>query len=548
MKNFLFLLIVVAATVGFAPKSFSEKKWPTPNTNAPIGGTMVRNFAGEPQTLHPISSADVYGRYVHEYVMDTLLFQGESSWDYVPRLAEKYEVSKDGKVFTFHLRKNATWHDGKPVTTEDVKFSFDAIFEPAYNAAHLRSYFESFNKVEIVDTHTIKFYAKESYALNLDALGTTLIIMPKHIYSNVEKSKNMNRELVGCGPYKLEKYERGNRIVLKRNESWYGFTSNDWKGRYNFNTLIMRFVLDTNVEMEMLKKGDLDFSYPITAEAYATKTSGEPWGKKVFAVKAENDRFKSYGFVGWNMRNELFKEKNVRRALAMLMNRDEMNNKFRYGLSELARGPVFNRSPYASAKVKAIPFDPKKASEMLAKAGWKDTDKNGLLDKMINGKKYEMKFTVVYANKDTEKYLTIYKEDLKKAGVEMELKFLEWTSFSKLLDEGKFDAITMAWGGTSDWDPKQIWYSTNAVPGGSNFVAYNNPKVDKMIDVARIEPNKAKRIKLLQEVYEQIAEDAPYVFLFNNKYELYAHSSKIQKPGDAYKVDIGHQSWWSTAP
>ncbi len=127
----------------------------------------------------------------------------------------------------------------------------------------------------------------------------------------------------------------------------------------------------------------------------------------------------------------------------------------------------------------------------------------------------------------------------------MELKYLEWNSFLKLLDEGNFDAAALAWGANDiDWDPKQIWHSSSAVVGGSNFINYKNPQVDKLIDEARLTIDKKKRVQTLQKVYEMIADDAPYVFLFNPKFVFYAHSSSTGLPGDTLRFGLGNNFWW----
>lgn len=516
------------------------------NANAPVGGTFTRNLGGEPPSIHPITYEDLYGAYVLGYVMDTLAQRNPETNEFEPRLAEKWEISKDQKTYTFFLRKDATFHDGKPVTAEDVKFSLDALRDPAYKAADKLPYYEGIAKVEVVDTHTVKFHVKDTYFQNFISMAE-LYVLPKHVYSDVEKSKKMTKAAVGAGPYILDKFERGQRIVLKRNPTWYGYNTPAWKGSNNFATVILRFVKEAAVSFEMIKKGELDYEV-LTAEYYVKKAEGAPWGQTVFKNKVENKSPKSYGFVGWNFRREMFQDKNVRIALAHLMNREEMNQKFRYGMSDMATGPTYRMSEYASKKVKALEFNPKLAAELLAKAGWKDSNKDGILDKTINGKKVDLRFSLMYANKDFEKYWTLYKEGLKKAGVEMDLKYLEWNSFLKLLDEGNFDAAALAWSGTFEWDPKQIWHSANAVPGGSNFIAYKNAEVDKLIDQARMEVNKGKRIEKLNKVYELIAADAPYAWLFNDKYAFYANSNKVAKPADTFAFDVGFDYWWTKAP
>ena len=547
LGSLLSVIMLAGAIHAETKPALAGAKWAEINVNAPKGGNFIRNFSAEPPTVHPIMYSDVYGAYLNgDYCSDTLLTQDLNTYEWKPRLAEKWEISKDNKVFTFHLRKDAFFHDGKPVTAEDVKFSFDAIFIKEFMAADKIPYYESISKVEVLDPLTIRFHAKDTYFQNFSSVAT-LFVIPKHVYSDVAKAKDMTRTLVGAGPYVLEKFERGQRIVLKRFDKWYGINDPMWKAESNFQTITIRFIKDAAVETESVKKGDIDFAWPIRPEDYV-KADGPMFGKTVHKVEAENSSPKSYGFIGWNLKRDMFKDRDTRLALAYLFNREEMNKKFRYGKSILASGPTYIQSEYADPSVKAIPFDPKKAQELLAKAGWKDTDKKGVLSRMIDGKKVDFKFTLNHANKDSEKYFTMYKEDLKKAGIDMEIKFMEWNSFIKMLDDGSFDVVSLGWSSGIDWDPKQTWHSSSAVPGGSNFINYKKPEVDKLIDAARVEVDRKKRIQMLRKVYKTIADDAPYVFMFNNKYDSYFVSDKVARPGDTFHFDVGHRFWWSKQP
>lgn len=545
------VLVISIFVVGLAVGDFAhsaskaaakEISYTMGSTSAVSGGNLVSSLRAEPPTIHPITSTDYYADVIKSSVLDTLLVHDYDNYEWKPRLAEKWEISKDGKTFTFYLRKNAFFHDGKPVTAEDVKFSLDAIFEPKYEAAHMIPYYEQIEKAEIVDPYTIKFYAKDQYFLNFDTVAT-MYIKPKHIYSDVEKSKKMNKELVGSGPYVLHKFDKGQKIVLKKFDKWYGNELPLYKGIYNFEYLTYRFVKEDNVRIEMLQKGDLDYD-SLTPEQYVKKTEGAPWGDTLIKSKVENRKGKGYRYIGWKMDHEIFKDRNVRVAMAHLMNREEMNQKFRYGMSVLATGPVDLHSDYASPNVKPFEFNPKKAQELLTKAGWKDSDKDGILDKQINGKKVDFKFSLIHANKDYEKYLTFYKEDLKKAGIEMEIKFLEWNSFVKALESRNFEAVHLAWTTKVDWDPKQIWHSSSAVAGGSNHIGYKNKEVDDLIEKARRTMERKDRIPILRQVYEKIASDAPYLFWFNEKNEFYANHKKIGRMQDTYKYDVGTDYWW----
>lgn len=277
------------------------------NSKAPQGGTYTFNLGAEPPTIHPITYIDVSGQKVQTWAVDSLAERDIDTYEWVPRLAEKWEIAKDGNSFTFWLRKNAFFHDGTPITAEDVKFSFDAIFEDKYKAADKRPYYENLAKVEVIDSHTVKFYVKSPYFQNFES-AAGLSIIPKHVYSDVEKSNKMNREIVGSGPYVVSKFDKGQKIVLKKFDKWYGNSDPTQNGSYNFDTINLRFVQDENVALEMLKKGELDYDL-LTAEQYSKRTEGPPFGKTVIKYKERSKLPKGYGFIGWNMKNILFKDK-----------------------------------------------------------------------------------------------------------------------------------------------------------------------------------------------------------------------------------------------
>ncbi|MBX9769205.1 MAG: peptide ABC transporter substrate-binding protein, partial [Bdellovibrionales bacterium] len=405
----------------------------------PQGGTMNLNLDAEPTTLNPVSSSDLYASQVQSYVMESLCEVNEDTYEIEPGLAEKCEASPDGKTFTFVLRQGLKWHDGQPITMEDVKFSYDVIFDNKFPTAHKRPYLEAIEKYEVLDPRTIRFTAKTKYFRNYDSIAALLSIVPKHIYSDSTK-KGLGKELIGSGPYKLAEYEKGKRIVLEKHKDWWGYSDPRFKDkRNNVDKVIFRFVKEDSIQIEMLKKGDLDYM-AMSPEIFEKKAVGEEFGKTILKVKTENKSPKPYGFVGWNLRNEMFQDKNVRIALAHLVNRPLMIEKFRFGMSLPATGPWYQQSEYANPNVKPIPFDVKKASDLLKKAGWVDSDKNGILDKTVGKEKREFRFQLIYGNQDTEKYWTMYKEDAKQAGVEIELKLVEWNTMVKLMDEGKFDA------------------------------------------------------------------------------------------------------------
>lgn len=514
-----------------------------PNVSAPQGGELVYNLIGEPNSLNPISSMELASHRVFSLTFDTLANYNVNTNEMEPHLAEKWEVLNDGKEYLFYLKKNTKFHDGKPVTAEDVKFSFDVIYDSRFEGAYQRPFYENIQMVEVVNQNTVKFIVKQKYFKNFDQVAT-LMILPKHIYGDPAKAKRFNRELIGAGPYKLDKFIKGDKIILKKFNNWYGNSENTFKGLYNFDKMVLRFIKDETLSIEMLKKGEIDYT-PFRAEAYELKAIGDIWGKSILKVKYQNMEPKSWYFYGWNFKNPLFKSKNARLALTHLMDREAMIKKYFFGYAIPAVAPIWFQNDSAPKGLKPLLYDFKKAQNLLKEDGWEDSDKNGILDKIVDGKKVEFKFTLLHPNKEYEKFHTWFQEDLKKAGIIMEVKFLDWSVFEPLVLESKFDVVAMAWGGgDQDPDPKQLWHSSSNIKGGANFINYSNIEVDKWIDEARAELDRPKRIKLIQKIYEKIAEEAPYTWWFNPTHEFYGVNSKIKRPADALKYRQGHISWW----
>jgi len=519
------------------------------NPKAPFGGDFKINLEEAPTTLNALASSDGYASEVQSYIMESLLTRNSDTMEWEPGLAKEWTIAKDGKSFEFTLRDGVKWHDGKPLTIEDVKFSFDAIMDPkdTYKTAHLKSYYENIKSAEITGPNKIKFTVGTLYFNNFTMVAG-LTVVPMHLYKNPskEQEKILNKTLVGTGPYMLKEFDRAKRIVLTANPNWWGRTAPHLKGTNNFQTLTMRFIKDSTISINSMENGELDF-LALSPDEYAQKTNGPKWGKSVKKVKASNKMVTGYTFVGFNLTNPMFKSVKTRQAIVNLFDRKKMIEKLLFNYSIPSTGPVYQASDYADPTVKPIPFDPKVALKALTEDGWKDTDGDKILDKMIDGKKVQLSFTILEPSPDFVKYLTTFQEDAKKVGVDVQIKVVEWNAFIKLLDERKFEAVRLAWGGGDlDWDPKQIWHSESIANAGSNFVQYNNPKVDKLIDEARLIMDKKQRIVKLREVFRTIAADVPYIFLFNNKFRFYAHSDRVGREKDVYTYAIGKEYWWLT--
>lgn len=512
---------------------------PLGNPAAPREGEFVIQRGGEPPSLNPITSEGHSAVDIEFNIIEPLLRLSEEDLSWRPCLAERWSVSADGKTYEFQLRKNATWSDGRRVTSADVKFSFDVIFDSHFPTAHMRPYYQGLKSVEIVNARTVRFHARDSYFGNFIS-SAGLPVVPQHIYEDASRGPFLNDTLTGSGPYKIATWQKGVRIVLERNPRWWGWSDPESAGLYNPSRLVFRFVGSETLALSMLKKGQLDFM-PLSSDAYSMKTGGSPWGHSVFKVRAQNLYPKASRFVALNLDRPVFRDLRVRRALSLLVDRKTLIDKFKYGMAVAAAGPWYRQSPYADKNVPADPFAPAEALKLLREAGWQDTDDDGYLEK--DGR--PLNFTILTSNREAERYLTVFQEDAKLAGVKVHVRLTDGSLLAGRIDRRDYDALEIGWGGgLVDFDPKPMWHSQSIGPGGNNFSGLRDTHVDKLIEQARHTPAREKRIPLMKELYRRIASQVPCLFVFNEDSEFYAVSARAGRPRDTFRFEVGMRYWW----
>ncbi len=513
---------------------------PIGNPNAPKGGTFTVGFPGYPKDILFYLGFDEFSSGINSVTFDSLLDQDPNSYDFIPLLAESWTISPDKKIFTFKLNKEAKFSDGKPVTAEDVKFTWDVIMK-SKKTGPMQSVLSSFQSCEVVEPLTVKFTAKTVHFKNLEKVAG-LLILPKHFYSTGDFDKAFHSKLLGSGPYVLESLKTNERIILRRNEKYWAANLYQNIGRYNFDRIIYRSVPDYTVQHEMFKKGELDYFYFLSSKMWATETLEGPYAKGyITKVKAENlAPFGTQGIV-WNLRRPLFQDRRVRIALTHLMNRDQWIKELFYNNYISATGPVAVNSEFHSPKNKPIPFDPKAAQKLLKEAGWAPGS-DGILKK--DGKSFE--FELLTDSKSSERYLTRYQEDLKKAGIKMNIRVADWATAIKLTDDWQFDAKEQARG--RDIDPGDFavaWGSAEADKKGSaNSPGYKNTEVDKLAEEIDRTFDKKKRIEMVKKIDELIGYDQPISFSWEPTYFRIAHWNKVSYPNN--KAYTKYSNWLSS--
>ncbi|MCP3968469.1 MAG: hypothetical protein GY750_18915 [Lentisphaerae bacterium] len=443
-----------------------------------------------------------------------------------PLMAKSWSVSKDKLVYTINLRKGILWHDftdpvtGKlwknvEVTAEDFKFYLDVINNKDTNCAAYRVYYHDIDKFEIINKYKFKVYWKKRYFRSLE-LTLGLSPLPRHLYyaykgpfdgKKFNEDHKRNRMIVGCGPYRFLRWEKDRRIIFVRNEKYFGKSLGIMPPiKYR----VLEIIKHPNTQFQALISEKVD-RLGLTPEQWVNRTNTKEFGKDGF-LKKYKYLSRTYAYIGYNLKNPIFTDSRVRRAMTYLINRKKILSEIYHGLGKIVTGPFFYDSPYYDKSIKPYEFNVEKAKQLLADAGWKDTNDDGVLEK--NGKKFEFTFMQVANSTTQQKMLPIIKEDLAKAGIEMHIQSMEWSIYIQRLEQKNFDVCCLAWTLPYESDPYQVWHSSQADKKySSNHISFKNAEADRLIEEIRRTFDVKKRIKLCHKFQQLLHEEQPYTFL-----------------------------------
>lgn len=459
------------------------------------------HLGSEPGHLNPITSTEAVASSINQHIYETLLDRDYDTAELIPQLAESWTISGDRLRYRFRIRKGVLWSDGVELTADDIVYSFKTIKDPKVACAPLKVYYIDVRDVRKIDRYTVEFRYSKRYFRALEICGT-IPIVPKHVFgdgTDFNTHKN-NRFPVGTGPFRFERWDTGKRIVLVRNERYKGKAP-------DLHRIVYRIVAEPNIALQMVKKGELDVM-SVRAIQWVRQTNSEKFRKGFHKLEYY---LPTYNYIGWNAARPLFADRRVRLAMTHLVNREAILDKLLFGIGEIVTGSSYIYSKGYDKSIRPWPYDPAKARDLLARAGWRDTDGDGILDR--NGKKFSFTFTMPSGSKFAERLGTIMKEDLSKAGIEMDINRYEWAVFVQKLHQRDFDAVTLAWSLSWEDDPYQLWHSTQ-VAGGSNFCSFKNAEADDIIIRLREEFDEKKRVGMYHRFHRILHEEQPYTFLY----------------------------------
>ncbi len=451
-------------------------------------------------------------------------FNGTPFLDVEPPVDEKIRAvyvkeilppTEQNPVLIFHLRPNVKFHDGHVFDAGDVKFTYDAILNPA-NLSPRLSDFEPVKQVQVIDPLTVRIVYKRLYS---PALGTWgMGILPEHLLNRkvlLKEAKaagippdkfsirqsSFNRHPVGCGPFLFNEWKSDQFIALSAFDHY-------WEGAPHYQKFFLRIIPDLLTQEMEFYSGTLD-SYDVQPHQVARLEKDKRF--QCFS----GDSF-GYTYIGYNMRRAPFNDVRVRTALSMAIDVNKMIDYVLYKQAERITGPFVKQTDYYDHKIPPIPYDPQGALKLLEEAGW-HKNARGWLEK--DGKQFAFTLITNSGNDIRKAVLAIAQDAWKQIGIDVRTDMLEWSVFiQERVDKADFDAVVLGWVMGIEPDLFQVWHSSQTHPYQLNFVGFKNKEADELILKIRQEYNHEKQVQYCHRLHEIIAREQPYTFLYVGKW------------------------------
>jgi peptide/nickel transport system substrate-binding protein len=470
------------------------------DTGPAYGDAIIIGSIGDASNLIPMLASDSSSHEIAGYILNGLV-KYDKDFNIVGDLASSWEISDDNLTFTFHLRDDVKWQDGKPFTAADVMFTYKLIIAESTPTAYAGKYL-LVKEAKTPDPYTFIVTYTEPLAPALISWGS-LQMLPKHILEgkDITKSK-LSREPMGTGPYKFLEWKTGEKIVLISNHDFF-------EGRPYIDRIIYRIIPDPATMFLELKGGGVDWM-GLTPIQYDRQTDNKTFTKNFKKYKYLAD---GYAYLGFNLDNPKFKDKRIRKAISYAIDKQEIIDVVLLGLGEIATGPYKPGTWQYNSKVERYDYNPKKAKELLKEAGWEDTDGDGLLDK--DGVPFEFTIITNQGNELRAKSAEIIQRRLSDIGITVKIRIIEWAAFlSEFVRPRNYEAMILGWNILQDPDLYNVWHSSKTGPDELNHINFRNVEVDKLLEDGRRIFDQEQRKKYYFRLQEILADEAPYVFLY----------------------------------
>lgn len=447
-----------------------------------------------PLQLDPRFATDTNSVRIGNLIYNALL-RADERGRLQPELAEDWR-RLDDRTYLFNLRKDVRFHNGKPLTAADVKFTYDSILNPTFQSP-FRGQLSPLQSIEQTASHQLQFHLREIHAPFVERF--TLGIVPYGATVGPGPPS-------GSGPFRIDAVESGEKVTLKANAGY-------WQGKPKLDGLVFKIVPDAMVRVLEFKKGTIDFMQN------DIEPDMLPWLKKNTAAAIETHQGTTFQYIGFNLTHPILRQRKVRQAMAYAIDRDAI---IRHLLKDTATKADSVLSPlnwaYAG-DLRRWPYDPERAKQLLDEAGFPDPDGDGPRPRF----RLSFKTTNIDLRRRIAEAL---KEQLQKVGIELEVRGYEWATFFSDVKSGNFHLYSLAWVGIQDPDILyQLFHTSSVPPQGDNRGRYSNPDMDRLLERGRTTMDRAERRGIYRAAQRILAEDLPYLPLWWWKNVI------VKKPG-----------------
>ncbi len=454
-------------------------------------------------TLDPIQANTDEDRSITGLIYNSLVVidgQGRIK----PCLAEEWDVSADGMIYTFYLKKGIKWHDGQKLSSEDVIATYDKIFQMKKERKKIKKSdvfpeFDYISSYSAPDDSTVVVSLSKPFAGFIKGL-TVGIVPASTLNAPLSSGENNDKPIPGTGPYKITN-KTGNSIILEKNDEY-----------FEDNPKIAKISIKMFPEMSSLKES---FMQEIVDLIFI---EAQDWNffKGIKDVSLIQYPSRCFEFIALNQKNPIFKDVSVRKALLTGIDRTKVLQNAVQGLGIVVDGPILPYSWAFNSRVQNDAYSKDKAIQILKEAGWSDTDGDGIVEKKIGGKKQKLEFELLVNASNSSRYQAAadIEKNLKEIGVSVKIVNLSWEELKNKVLARQYDASLMGWK-LSPVSDLSTMFSSSEIKSGYNFVSYSNKELDEVLaKIAEETDEKAKR-ELMYKAQEIISHDVPYIFLYS---------------------------------
>jgi len=525
---------------------------------------LVIHCLSDAKGMNPVTVSDAQSKhYMIANIMQSMLSFENISMKLVPVLAVALpEIKEVGDLVevTYEIRPEATWDNGTPITVDDVLFSYKAIFCPKVNSDNLKPAVDFVKDIRTYADNPRKYTVICSKNIGIiEGTGYEVKIFPEYIYDtkhllrkysipelnvtipkciddanvkefsdffNSQKTMRDSAFIHGSGAYKFISWETGQQIVLERKKNWWGDKMNKLNQFFEAYPKRLVFVTINNwtTALTALKNEKLDFIFVTPVKDYMDLDNSPKFRNNFYK---EEPAQLGYQIICINQKDKILSDVKVRQALCYLTNVDQMVSKVLYGSGVRINSVILPmKKDLINPAIQFYPYDIKKATDLLKEAGWKDTDGDGILDKVIDGQKTDLDITFSYNSGNTLREMIglLMQRSLYQVGIKLTIKSLDWSLYQDELKKHKLQLWYQGWIASPGADDNKQLFHTSSANGGSNFGSFGNAKTDKLLDEIRVEMNDSIRRNMLFQWQIIEHEQVPQIYLYVQKYRNCIHN------------------------